>query len=113
MTKEPTAAPGTPAAARVEADQPDAGLEHDDDPEGDCADANITLTYRATVYVTIGDGNVRRVTVNDESLTLLADDGGECSGCCRILPAHHPAVTTAAAIAEDGDTEWHCWEIGQ
>ena len=87
--------------------------EHDDGPDGECAGADITLTYLAAVYVAVGEGAVKRVKVDDGSAELDPLAGGECSGCCRALPADHPAVVAAAAVAEDGDTEWTAWVVDQ
>lgn len=94
-------------------DCPDAvRLDHDDNLSGVCTDAEIILTYRAPVYVTVGGGAVRQVRVNDQAAELQPGEGGECTGCHRVLLADHPAVAAAAAVAEDGGTEWAAWEIG-
>jgi hypothetical protein len=89
----------------------DADIDHDPGPDGSCEDPDITITYHATIHITVGNGTIRRILIDDQSARLDTAAGGECSGCSRTLPTDQPPIAAAAAFVADQIDGRAGWDV--
>jgi hypothetical protein len=91
----------------------DADSDHDPSPDGSCEDPDVTLTYHATIHITVGNGAIRRILIDDQAAQLDTAAGGECSGCSRTLPTDHPPIADAAAVVAAQLDSRAGWEVSR